>query len=305
MRATNFAQIVKERLSQTRQSLHGAAVSHGLPRDAVRSVLDGHMPRLDRAMDIAAALGLEFYIGPPRSEDAADIAEPSEATQTAILASSAEATPQNTIAAVSEAMSQQLATILRSEAETIRQQVCEGISRHLHALQGQAIPPGTPPANDLEDPGALGVQATADSATGAPGVRSVQMIEMEAAAGGGAYNLDDAPARGPVWFRRDWIDSRGIDPTQAVVISVHGDSMEPTLPAGCKILVNRQRRRRRVGNIYVITTPDGLIVKRLGRGEGGRWLLVSDNDSPDWPDMPWPDDAVVAGEVKWMARELP
>ena len=166
-------------------------------------------------------------------------------------------------------------------------------------------PPRTPPANGLEDSGALGVHAAEDGATDVHGAQSVQMIEMEAAAGGGAYNLDDAPVRGPVWFRRDWIDSRGMDPTQAVVISVRGDSMEPTLPAGCKILVDRQRRRRRVGNIYVITTSDGLIVKRMGRGEGGRWLLVSDNDSPDWSDVPWPDDAVVAGEVKWMARELP
>ena len=56
-------------------------------------------------------------------------------------------------------------------------------------------------------------------------------------------------------------------------------------------------RRRSVGHIYVITTSDGLIVKRLGRGKGGRWLLVSDNDVPDWPDVPSPDDAVVAGEV--------
>ena len=58
-------------------------------------------------------------------------------------------------------------------------------------------------------------------------------------------------------------------------------------------------------HIYVITTPDGLIVKRMGKGDDGGWLLVSDNDAPDWPDVPWPDDAVVAGEVKWMARELP
>ena len=88
------------------------------------------------------------------------------------------------------------------------------------------------------------------------------------------------------------------------MISVRGDSMEPTLPAGCKILVDRQRRRRRVGNIYVITTLDGLVVKRLGRSEGGRWLLVSDNDAPDWPDVPWSDDAEVVGEVKWMAGEF-
>ena len=259
--------------------------------------------------DVTRALGLEFYIGPPRGDGPLTTDQPSKTPPSEIRddppASSAEATPQDTIAAVSEAVRQQLATILQSEAEMIRQQVCEGINNHLHALQGQATPPRTPPANDLEDSGALGVQAIADGATDVPGVRSVRMIEMEAAAGGGAYNLDEAPVAGPVWFRRDWIDSHGMDPTQAVVISVRGDSMEPTLPAGCKILVDRQRRRRRVGNIYVITTSDGLIVKRMGRSEGGRWLLVSDNDTPDWPDMPWPDDAVVAGEVKWMAREFP
>ena len=131
------------------------------------------------------------------------------------------------------------------------------------------------------------------------------MIEMEAAAGDGSYNLDEAPVTGPVWFRRDWIDSHGIDPIQAVVISVHNDSMEPTLPSGCKILVDRHRRRRRAGHIFVITTPDGLIVKRMGKDEDGGWLLVSDNDSPDWQDAPWPDDAIVVGEVKWMAREVP
>ena len=254
---------------------------------------------------LSDALGFEFYIGPPRGEDAADVAELSGATPTAIPASSAEATAQDTIAAVSEAMSQQLATILRSEAETIRQEVCEGISQHLMTLQGQAIPPRAPPANDLEDARALAVVMAEDGATDVPAARSVQMIEMEAAAGGGAYNLDDAPVRGPVWFRRDWIDSRGIDPTQAILISVRGDSMEPTLPAGCKILVNRQRRRRRVGNIYVITTTDGLIVKRMGKDENDGWLLVSDSDSLDWPDVPWPEGAVLVGEVKWMARELP
>ena len=76
-------------------------------------------------------------------------------------------------------------------------------------------------------------------------------------------------------------------------------------PVGADDRDGSRRRRRHVGHIYVITTLDGLIVKRMGRGEGGGWLLVSDNDSPDWPDVPWPDDAVVTGEVKWMARELP
>ena len=82
--------------------------------------------------------------------------------------------------------------------------------------------------------------------------------------------------------------------------------MEPTLPHGCKILVDRARKRRLVGRIYVLRSPDGLVVKRMGRDPEGDWLLVSDNDSPDWPDRPWPaEGAEMIGEVKWMAREFP
>ena len=267
-----FAELLDEELDRRGVSPIRKALDAGLNRDAIRSVLRGRVPSVDRAAEICRALDLEFYIGPPRGE-----AEPSQAPITA----AADPPPvAESTAAVVEAVREEMA----------------GLRMELSRLK--------PARDDLEDAGALAIQAANDG-DDVPGVRSVRMIEMEAAAGGGAYNLDEAPVAGPVWFRRDWIDSHGMDPTQAVVISVRGDSMEPTLPAGCKILVDRQRRRRRVGNIYVITTSDGLIVKRLGRGEGGRWLLVSDNDSPDWPDMPWPDGAIVAGEVKWMARELP
>ena len=137
------------------------------------------------------------------------------------------------------------------------------------------------------------------------GTRSVQMIEVGAAAGGGSCDLDNAPVRGPVWFRRSWMDVRGIDPTRAVVISVVGDSMEPTLPSGCKILVDRERCDRRAGRIYVVAAPDGLLVKRLELDEDGAWVLVSDSDSPEWADAPWPPEAEIVGEVRWMARELP
>ena len=34
----------------------------------------------------------------------------------------------------------------------------------------------------------------------------------------------------------------------------------------------------------------------------GRWSLFSDH--LDWPDEPWPDDAAVFGEVKWVATLL-
>ena len=55
------------RMALADRPLAGTAVEAGLPRDAIRSVLVGHDPRLSRAVELADALGLEFYVGPPRA----------------------------------------------------------------------------------------------------------------------------------------------------------------------------------------------------------------------------------------------
>ena len=47
------------------RSVAGSATAHGLPRDAIRRVLQGHDPRLSRAEDICRALGIAFTIGAP------------------------------------------------------------------------------------------------------------------------------------------------------------------------------------------------------------------------------------------------
>ena len=154
-------------------------------------------------------------------------------------------------------------------------------------------------ANDLADKNALANTVVSDKAP--LGARPVEIYELSIAAGGGA--LVDTEARGEsMWFRRDWLDRHGLDPTQCSVFSVRGESMEETLPDGCSILVDRNQTRRRVGHIYVVRTEDGLIVKRLRKDEDGDWLLVSDH--PSWKPLPWSHTAEVIGEVKWMAKTL-
>ena len=78
--------------------------------------------------------------------------------------------------------------------------------------------------------------------------------------------------------------------------------METALPDGCSVLVNRGERQRRVGRIYALRTEAGLVVRRAGRDNDGRWRL--DADHPDWEPVPWPDEAAVIGQVCWMARTL-
>ena len=58
----DFAGTVRRRLAQRRQSQYRAAVSSGLPQDAIRSVLKGHVPRLDRVEEICRALDLQLVI---------------------------------------------------------------------------------------------------------------------------------------------------------------------------------------------------------------------------------------------------
>ena len=149
------------------------------------------------------------------------------------------------------------------------------------------------------------VQAIAESRTGydpsnyEPSDRSpVRLLEVASAAGVGAEVYDETPI-GLLWFRNDWLQNHSIDPKQSHIISVRGESMEPTLPDGCSILVDRSqgRRRRRVGRIFVMRTEDGLVVKRAGKDAEGNWQIESDNE--DWEPVPWSRDAEVIGEVRW------
>ena len=85
-------------------------------------------------------------------------------------------------------------------------------------------------------------------------------------------------------------------------MSVIGKSMEPTLPEGASILVDRASSHRADGRIYVIRTPNGLVVKRLCKDRGGCWWLTSDHAG--WEPARWPSGAGIVGEVRWVGRVL-
>ena len=72
--------------------------------------------------------------------------------------------------------------------------------------------------------------------------------------------------------------------------------------AARRLLIDRDRRSRRVGRIFVVRTEDGLIVKRAGKSRAGNWQLVSDDRA--YKPVLWPQDAVVLGQVMWTGRTL-
>ena len=133
------------------------------------------------------------------------------------------------------------------------------------------------------------------------GARPVEVVELGAGGSDGA-DLVGEEVVGSVWFRQDWLERRGLDPSRCVVVRASGDSMEPLLSEGAPILVDRKRRRRVENRIFVVRTVDGLIAKRAGRDRGGKWQLVSEQSS--CAPMPWPKDAETIGQAIWTTRSL-
>lgn len=132
-----------------------------------------------------------------------------------------------------------------------------------------------------------------------PGMRAIGVVRLRASAGHGSPDTGATP-EGVVWFPEKWLEQREIDPVVCTVMRVYGDSMEPTLPDGSSILVDRTRRELEDGRIFVCRPEMGLIVKRA-KLDRGRWLLISDN--PVWPPIePHPQTTEIYGEVRWTSR---
>ena len=283
---------VREALAAAGVGARRFEAAHGLRPWALRGILDPtreQAPSVDRAAEICAALGLTLSIG--RSDGSR--AEP-EAGASGAAAASLREPPGAGWNDTPEAAPPEAVPVQGLEGAV------QALVRMVADAGGDPIPAALRPAPSAGFGNADARPVAAANEDGVtPGARSVGTREVAAAAGGGAVNLDEAPVKGPVWFRRDWLDGHGIDPTLSVVISVRGESMEPTLPAGSKILVDRTRTRRRAGRIFVVTTDEGLVVKRLER-RGRQWFLASDH--PSWEPVPWPREAEVVGEVRWASR---
>ena len=52
--------------AQSGASYRSIAIRAGIPVRSLMGILEGHAPSIDRAAEVCEAIGLEFYIGPPR-----------------------------------------------------------------------------------------------------------------------------------------------------------------------------------------------------------------------------------------------
>ncbi|MCY4004167.1 MAG: S24 family peptidase [Rhodospirillales bacterium] len=216
---------------------------------------------IERTAEICNALGLEFYVGPARGRG------PAQAVGGSVRGEGAARRPDG-----AQRRRAKRPRIGQSGARRGRQPAPAGLARRdVDRARGNA---------------------RGDSRAAAGGRGGIR---------GGGGEIDSERVRGLVWFTLSWPARLGLDATKCAIIRGRGESMEPTLPDGCSILFDRNRRERREGGIYLMRTSGGLIVKRAAK-RGGGWELTSGN--PAVEPEPWPAEAEAVGEVVWAALTL-
>ena len=260
-----FSETVRKRLAETKSSPITTARQANLNRDAIRSVLRGRSPSVDRTEEICNALGLEFYIGPPRGD------------------------PDSAPPAIAEALGLPPGASIDDAVTAIDNDETAKKLRERMRLTEELM-------NRAEAAAALLPQLVREFAA-MPERASVMMSfvpDVRLAAGTGEAVFEESSELSIIVSAEalaPWAQPDRLKCVRAV-----GDSMEPTIGDGDFVALDHGRTEPLDGQIFAARTATGLVVKRLGR-RGDRWQLISDN--PAYQSRPMTEDDRILGQVAW------
>lgn len=126
----------------------------------------------------------------------------------------------------------------------------------------------------------------------------VPQYNVAASAGPGALNGHEA-SMGGLSFSRPWLAKRGLSPSTLKVISVSGESMQPRLSDGDKVLVDISDTQPKSGRAYVLLQGEELLVKYCQLMPDGLLRVSSANSSyPTYDiDLAKNDSVSIVGRV--------
>ena len=132
----------------------------------------------------------------------------------------------------------------------------------------------------------------------------IPRYDVKVRAGGGSWTVDQTIVE-QMPFQDRWLRQQlGRSADQMVLVSVEGDSMEPTLEENDLVLIDRQQTEFAREGIYVIRLDDMLMVKRLQRQPKGLIQIISDNFN--YPPITLSNDSGesidILGKAIWFGR---
>ena len=106
----------------------------------------------------------------------------------------------------------------------------------------------------------------------------IPAYKISVSAGPGTHIYTEEP-NGSLGFRRGWIQSKGLNKKDLIVVQVEGDSMAPYIQHSDIVLVDLSKTDIRSGDVYVFRADYDLRCKRLFKNLDGSILVRSDNQA--------------------------
>ncbi|WP_298699214.1 XRE family transcriptional regulator [uncultured Brevundimonas sp.] len=145
-----------------------------------------------------------------------------------------------------------------------------------------------------------------DTARSAGDLVTVNEHDVRLSAGPGAL-FDEESAVGVWRFSRAYlVNELRLSPASLAVVQVEGDSMEPTLRSGDRVLIDHADRNPAKPGIYAIWDSDATVVKRLELvpySDPTELVLISDNKNHNQYRV-LAELVNVIGRVVWYARRV-
>lgn len=133
----------------------------------------------------------------------------------------------------------------------------------------------------------------------------VAEYDLFASAGHGCEALDGPPT-GFMGFRKQWISRRFGSTDGLAIIRVRGDSMEPELRDGDRVMIDKSNTTPADG-LFVVTHEGQAKIKRVQVVGKGRLLLLSSNPAYQPEEVRPADPGVffkIEGRAVWLGRNL-
>lgn len=155
------------------------------------------------------------------------------------------------------------------------------------------------PENELGGP-----KYASDPQHAAPQFRTVTEYDIRASAGDGALTSEEN-IRSQWPFDPSYIsDFLGLPNQDLAIIEVRGDSMEPTLSSGDRVMVHLADKQISQPGIFIIYDGGGTVIKRVEKIPGqDKIVLISDNPLHTRYEISG-DDVQIVGRVVWAAKRL-
>ena len=136
----------------------------------------------------------------------------------------------------------------------------------------------------------------------------VPEVDVEASAGPGALAEAFVAERARWFLPEGMIRYEGdASPGAIRVLRVRGESMEPELSEGDRLLIDTARRVPATGEMFVLWDGSGLVVKRVEPvpGDGSAPELRLKSANPDYADYTcFAQDVYIVGKVLWTVRRV-